>query len=125
MWQFMALGFLIGVPFELSRKLKTALRARRNLPVESPELPQPRAWTVQRDVSGYCSWRALEQDMWATQREALSFDVWHNDRYAIDTSHFRRMPKPLPQRRQYIIDKYDGRYSFGEPVSDPTWSDGG
>lgn len=119
----MALGVLLGLPFELSRKLKTAWQVRRQLPAESPELPEPRGWTVQRELSTHCTWRALEKDLWANERKLLSQDIWHNDRHAINTLSPRRMPKPVPHRRKYILEQFDGRYSFGEPAPDPVWED--
>lgn len=125
MWQFLSLGIFLGAPFELSRRLKTAWRVRRNLPVESPELPQPRRWTEQRDMSTHLTWRSLEQDLWADKRNSLSQDVWINDRFTIDTPYFRRMPKAVPDRREYIMSKYDGRYSFGELPHPPHWEAAG
>lgn len=119
----MALGVLIGLPFELSRRLKTALQIRRNLPADHPEFPLPRGWTAQHDLSTHCTWRALEKDLWANRRESLSQDVWHNDRHVIDTPSFRRMPKPLPDRRKYILERFDGRHSFGAPAPEPVWKD--
>lgn len=118
MWQFISLAVIACAPFELSRRLKTELKKRRGQAAHDvAPLPEPRAWTTQRDESPYFSWRALDVDMWADQREELSRDVWAKQRIEIDSDRERDMPASIPHRREYIMNKYDGGYSYGAPLA--------
>lgn len=101
---FFALGCMVGLPFELSRRLKNALGDK---PTEGPPLPEPHPWTTVRDVPAFAKGRALDIDIWAANREYLNEDVWFEDRDGIDTPQPMAMPREIPRFKREVLDRYD------------------
>lgn len=116
MYQFISIAVLLGAPFDLSRRIKNALREERRAPLESDgePLPEPKLWTFQKpnQVSNFFTKHELENDIWASQRAYLDSDAWIDDRQWIDLPRIKSMPSAIPERRDYILGPYDGRYSF-------------
>lgn len=117
MWQFISIAVLLAAPLDLSRRLKNELRRGRQKvgEPESPPLPEPKAWTEYRPLgqtSNYFTRTELEKDLWASQRHSLQDDVWRDDRDWINLPRPKAMPRAVPWRREYILETFDGRYSF-------------
>lgn len=113
MWQFLTLVTTLISPIAFIRALKTRLH---NLPVQTP-----RPWAIRPPLPEphFTTPLALEDDIWAHKREALSKDHWESMRPEINSMRLKTNVQAHPARRQYILEDLDGGESDDYPTSHP------
>lgn len=101
------------------RRLRNALEARAGRKT-TPALPRPSAWTSIREPRAFhLSERALDHDLWSTQRESLDVDIWSEDRDKIDSAYPHISPQDLAMRKDFVQNRMHGRISaMGKSVEE-------
>lgn len=106
MWQFLALLTALASPMEFTRRMREKL--------ESTDMRLVSAWAErpQLDVAYFGTPRCLDIDIWRHQREYLDEDVWAWERAGLTQDQIKMVPRGVPERREYILERLDGGHGL-------------
>lgn len=106
MWDILCLLVSLGSPISFVQRITRQIRGL-DVPKASPwTTPHPAVQPPRLLMDAM-----LGQDVWRDVREDLDCDMWARDREVLALPSIKHVPYPLPGRKEFLLERFDGRES--------------